>query len=136
MIEYSCHSIVEIFEILKQMLDIISSLNHVIHRDIKPENFIIDSITKKVFLIDLGMAIYKENSRGTQLRCGSLIYGSIKQNLGNHQVSKDDDMISAIYVSLKMLLKLNGVNILPWEQQGLNPAFYSNKMVKCKSELS
>ena len=118
------------------MLDIISSLNHVIHRDIKPENFIIDSITKKVFVIDLGMAIYKENYSDTQLRCGSLLYGSIKQNLGIHQVSKDDDMISALYVSLKMLLNLNGVNILPWEQLGQKPAFYSNKMVKCKSELS
>ena len=44
-------------------------------------------------------------------------------------------MISAIYVSLKMLLNMRGVNDLPWEQPGMKPAFYSNKMVKCKSEL-
>ena len=67
------------------------------------ENFYLENIFE---LID-------EGSQEKQPPCGTYLYGSIAQNLGQ-QVGKKDDMESCIYCIMRLLLVQYSIKHLPW----------------------
>jgi serine/threonine protein kinase len=117
-----CRKRFSVKTVVQIALQLLEALQHLhgkgfLHRDLKPENLMFDSATKKIYVIDFGLAkryrdpethvhiSYKENKHLT----GTPRYASINSHLGI-QCSRRDDMESMDYILMYFLR-----GSLPWQ---------------------
>ena len=101
--EFIC-LVLDIIKLMKDFHD-----KNILHRDIKPENFVLDK-DKKIYIIDLGLSCINTNRELTQF-IGNKRYASYNFHTSKYVYTKEDDIISIIY----MLLDLY-TNKLPWDK--------------------
>jgi len=112
----------QVFYLIKQF-----HYRNLLHRDIKPENFVFNK-DGNLCIIDLGLSCFNNNREMTKF-IGNKLYSSYTCHLDNYIYTKNDDLISIVY----MLLHLY-TNVLPWDTNqyknkkdcNLNE-FYKNK---------
>jgi len=104
-----------VLDIIKLMRDFHDK--DILHRDIKPENFVLDK-DKRIYIIDLGLSCMNTNRELTQF-IGNKRYASYNCHLPKYVYTKQDDIISIIYMLLDLYTKK-----LPWDQ---NPDYEVKK---------
>ena len=104
-----------VFDIIKLMKAFHDT--NILHRDIKPENFVLDK-DKRIYIIDLGLSCMNSTRELTQF-IGNKRYASYNCHLPKYVYTKQDDIVSIIY----MLLDLY-TGKLPWEN---NPTYEIKK---------
>ena len=108
-----------IIQTIHQVLQNIHS-HHIIHRDIKPENFMLCGKTKQWILIDFGISTVFNDSLldddNYATKC-SLVGNPFYMSPYVHELNaprKIDDLISAKYIHLFILLCSFHQQTLPW----------------------
>lgn len=127
-------SIKTIFMIGKACLNRIEYLHHrhYVHRDIKPENFVLDKTSRKIYLIDYGLAkeyrspttLLHRPFKGDKSLTGTARYAALNTHLGYEQSRRDD------LESLGFMLIYFFKGRLPW--QGLKAETKAEKYNKIK----
>lgn len=118
--------------IIKQLFLLIKLFHqrNLLHRDIKPENFVFNK-DGHLCIIDLGLSCFNDRREMTQF-IGNKLYSSYTCHSKNYIYTKNDDLISIIY----MLLHLY-TGILPWDISNVSytikkecdlALFYKDKM--------
>jgi serine/threonine protein kinase len=105
----------EFIGIINQLLTLISTFHNraLLHRDIKPENFVFDKYGD-LCIIDLGLSCFNDNREMNKF-IGNKLYASFNCHLDNFIYTKNDDLISIVY----MLLHLY-TGMLPWVNSYIN----------------
>ena len=109
----------DFLNIIKQLFELIKIFHYrmLLHRDIKPENFVFNK-QGNLCIIDLGLSCYNDSRIMTNF-IGNKLYSSYTCHLDKYIYTKNDDLISIIY----MLLHLY-TNELPWSNK---PITYNSK---------
>ena len=100
----------EFIIIINQLFTLINTfhIRNLLHRDIKPQNFVFDKFGD-LCIIDLGLSCINDK-RDMSKFIGNKLYASYKCHLDNYIYTKQDDIISIIYMLLHLYTEL-----IPWE---------------------